>query len=324
MTDFDLAIVGAGAAGLAAAVHAAAEGVRTVVLERGAPGGQAREMARVEAVPGFPVGLTGPELVERALVQATRFGAEIRTGMEAVGVRAEDDVCAVQLGDGTAVEARAVIVATGTDLPAFRVPGAGELTGSGVYFGVPDALPETLRGQDVFIAGEPAAAAAAARRLAAHCRGVVVLSGAARRPAGVDAPNVALRAGEVLEVVGVERVEALMLRDRRTGRTAVRAAAALFVVGGGCPRTAWLGGALALDGRGFVLTGERGGAGAGYPLESSLAGVFAAGAVRCCTGAGVAASVEEGIAAARQAGGYLRALAARTGGVAYAGVEVGR
>ncbi|HEV3050884.1 MAG TPA: NAD(P)/FAD-dependent oxidoreductase, partial [Longimicrobium sp.] len=314
MTDFDLAVVGAGAAGLAAAVHAAAEGLRTVVLERGEPGGQVREMARVEAVAGFPVGLTGAELVERAVAQATRFGAEIRTGAEVVGLRTEADLRTVCLADGTEVDARAVIVATGTDRPAFPVPGASELTGSGVYFGVPDALPETLRGEDVFVVGEAAAAVEAARRLATHCRGVVVLSGAARRPAGMDAPNVSVRAGEVLEVVGVERVEALMLRDRRTGRTAVRAAAALFVVGGGCPRTAWLGGALALDARGFVLTGGRGGAGGGYPLESSLAGVFAAGAVRCCTGAGVAASVEEGIAAARQAAGYLRRLAVHAEG----------
>lgn len=322
MTAFDLAIAGGGPAGLAAAVHAAAAGLRTVVLERGEPGGRAREMARLEAVPGFPVGLTGPELVERAVLQATRFGAEVRTGARAAGLEVENHVRAVRLAGGTAVAARAVIVATGAERPALSVSGASGLLGCGVYFGVPDALPESLRPEDVFVAGKAGPAAAAALRLAGHCRSVVLLRGPARRagrlPAEVAArldaaPNLTVRSAEVLEVAGVERMEAVLLRDRRTGRTAVRAAAALFVVGGGRPRTDWMADATALDADGFVVTGTRASADGrwplprpAHPLESTLPGVFAAGGVRRCRGCGVAASVEEGIAAARQAAAYLR------------------
>ena len=335
MNGFDLAIAGGGPAGLAAAIQAAAEGMRTVLLERGEPGGQAREIARVEAVPGFPVGLTGPELVERAVRQATRFGAELRTHAEAAGLRVDGDARAILLADGTEVAARAVIVATGAERP----PLPSGFTGAGVYFGVPDALPEAFRCRDVFVAGEPRAAAAAALRLADHCRRVVLLSAGPRRTSAPGAErvhaldaasNVAARAAEVVEVVGVERVEALVLRDPRTGRTAVRAAAALFIAGGGRPRTAWLDGALALDAGGFVATGPRASANPAWPLprhagrlEASVPGVFAAGGARACAGGGVAASVEDGIAAARQAGGYLRGLDHGAARLAGAGAEVG-
>lgn len=334
---FDLAVAGGGMAGLAAAVHAAAEGVRVVVLERGEPGGRVREMARVEAVPGFPVGLTGGELAERAAAQAARFGAELRTGAEVVGLRAERELRTLAVAGGAAVVARAVLVATGTESAAAPVPGSVELAGSGVYFGLPDALPEALRSRDVFVAGEPGAAAEAGLRLARHCRRVVLLL-AAPLPAELAgrlraAANVAVRPhAEVVEAVGVERVEALLLRDRRTGRTAVRNAAALFVVGAGRPRTGWLGGALALDARGFVSTGvsPRRGAGAWdawplarvpFPLETSLPGVFAAGGARCGAGRSLAGRVEEGTAAARQAGAYLEGTRAVPGAGASHGHE---
>ncbi|HEX2209291.1 MAG TPA: hypothetical protein VHG93_16560, partial [Longimicrobium sp.] len=179
--------------------------------------------------------------------------------------------------------------------------------------------------------------ARAALRLAGHCRRVVLLPGASRRsgvPAETEArraaaPNLSVRAGvEVVEVVGVERVEALLLRDRR-GRTAVRAAAALFVAGGR-PRTAWLDGTLALHANGVPSTGPGRTADAesslvrgAYPLETSVPGVFAAGAVRGC-GCGVAESVEEGIAAARQAEAYLRGLAAGVEALASAPGAEGR
>jgi thioredoxin reductase (NADPH) len=328
---FDLAIAGGGMAGLGAAVHAAAEGLRVVVVERGEPGGVAREIARVEAVPGFPVGLTGPELVERAVSQAARFGAEIRTGTEAAGLWVDGDLRALVLADGASVAARAVIAATGSERAAMPVPGLAEFTGSGVCFGVPDVLPEAFRDGDVFVAGESTAAVRAARRLAGHCRSVVLLAAQGRAHLSEElrgAWNVTVRPhGEVAEVIGAQRVEALVLRDRRSGRTAVRTAAALFVVGADRPRTGWLAGALALDARGFVATGAGAAAGwplarTAYPLESSVAGVFAAGGIRGGTACGLAAAVEEGIAAARQAGSYLRGLAPHASSAPFA--EVGR
>lgn len=321
MTAWDLAIAGGGPAGLAAAVHAAAEGLRTLVLERGEPGGGALGMARLEAVPGFPVGLAGTELVERAVRQAARFGAEVRTGTRAAALCVQGDVRLLRLADGTAAAARAVIVATGAERPDLALSGARELTGSGLYLGLPDRLPEALRGEEVFVAGEPSAAAEAALRLAGRCGGVVLLAARRAVPARVAARldaagNVTLRSAEVVEVAGVERMEAVVLRDRRTGRTAVRAASALFVVGGGRPRTAWVADALALDARGFVVTGPRASATPrwplrrhAHPLEASVPGVFAAGGARRRGGCGVAASVKEGIAAARQAAGWLRGRA---------------
>ncbi|HET7231987.1 MAG TPA: NAD(P)/FAD-dependent oxidoreductase [Longimicrobium sp.] len=328
--DFDLAIAGAGVAGLAAAVHAAADGLRVVVLQRGEPGGLAREMARVEAVPGFPVGLAGAELVARAVAQARRFGAEIRTGAGVTGLAAGGGARVLRLEDGAEVTARAVLVATGADRAPLPVRSLREFLGSGVHFGIPAALPGAFRSGDVFVAGTPGAVARAAPRLATHCRGVVLLpTGAAvcraLPPEMQDAvgamPNVRVwPRAEIVEAVGVERLEALVLRDRRTGRTAVRGAAALFVLGTGRPRTTWLEGAVELDDAGFVTTGPAARRPAedrawspsrpASPLESSVPGVFAAGAARCGCGRGLAETVEEGMAAARQAAAYLRGLGA--------------
>lgn len=325
---FDLAIAGAGMAGLAAAVHAAADGLRVVVVQRGEPGGMAREMARVETVPGFPVGLGGAELVARAVAQATRFGARIRTGAEVIGLRAEDGARVLRLADGSSVIARAVLVATGAGRAPLPAAGLRAFAGSGVHFAIPHVLPEALRARDVFVIGAPGAVARAAARLAAHCRGVVLLpTGAARcraLPAGdgqssvCTPPNVRVWPhAEIVEAVGVERLEALVLRDRRTRRTAVRAASALFVLGTGRPLTAWLDGTVARDEPGFVLTGPAVAGDAedrrslprgADPLESSVPGVFAAGAARCGCGRGLAETVEEGMAAARQAGSYLRGI----------------
>jgi thioredoxin reductase (NADPH) len=317
---YDLAVVGGGMAGLAAALGAAAEGLRVIVLEKGEPGGEARQVARIETVPGFPVGLTGAELVERALRQATRFGAEVRSTAEVVAVEAGRDALVLRLeGEGKKIAARAVILAMGAERSAPAVPGLREFVGSGVHFGVPEKLPAALCSCDVFVTGEPGAAYEAALKLAARCRSVTLLSSgeAPVHPEGLKAAtNLTVRPhAELLEVVGAEGVEALVLRERKSGRTVVRTASALFVIGTEQPRTGWLGGALALDARDFVVTGAAVGvwplARSPFALETSVPGVFAAGAVRGGAGAGLAAVVEEGTAAARQARSYLRGLAVR-------------
>lgn len=332
MSTWDLAIAGGGMAGLAAAVQAAADGLRTVVLQRGAPGGRTRELARVELVPGFPVGLGGAELADRTVAQATRLGALVRVATEVTGLSTDDEMRVLRLADGSEVAARAVLVATGAERVHFAVDGLRELAGSGVHFGLPHTLPEALRSRDVFVAGAPAAAAAAALRLAGHCRSVVLLAPAAGSCANVPAeverrlaalPNLKVRRrSELAEVVGTERLEALLLRGRRTGRASVHAAGALFLLGAGRPRTAWLTGAVALDEAGYVVAGSalgrdaEGGAWplarAPHPLETSLPGVFAAGTVRRGFANGVAETVEEGMWAARQAAAWIDAVPAQT------------
>jgi len=312
--SFDIAVVGAGAAGLAAATRAAAEGARVVVLERGVPGGGLLQFARVEAVLGYPVGLSGPELVERALVQTRRFGAEVRTGAEVSGLRSHGGALELLLADGSAVTARAAILAMGREPPELPAPGLRAFIGRGVYFGVPPVVPESLESQNVFVAGDPVAAARAALRLSRRCRRVVIVARegriAARLPTGL-VERLRARAGigvrqhtEILEVAGVESIEALALRDRRSGKIAFRTAAALFLLGTGAPRTSWLEGALALDPRGAIVTFPEAVAPVWplarppLPKETSHPCVFAAGAVRRRGAEHTEGIIAEGISAA--------------------------
>jgi thioredoxin reductase (NADPH) len=322
-SDLDLAVVGAGTTGLAAAIQAAADGLRVALLERASFGGRLLGTVRVEMVPGLPVGMTGAEFTARATALAARYGVEMRGGVEAVGLEAEGDRRLLRLGDGAAVAARAVIVATGTEYPPLPTPRLREFTGSGVYFGIPGVLPESLRAHDAFVTGASGAATDAALLLSRVCRAVVLLPA----PTSVFPPelaallrgrqNVLVRPQwEIVEAVGVERLEALVLRHRSTGRSRVRSAAGLFVLGTDRPRTEWLAGVLALDAGGYVLTGADArpipAAHPGpppsrspLPLETSLPGVFATGGARgtrdCC----VETAGAEGIAAARYALTYL-------------------
>jgi thioredoxin reductase (NADPH) len=327
----DLVVVGSGTSGLAAAVRAAAEGLRTQVLERRIPGGGLLGLPRVEAVPGFPVGLSGSELAERAAIQARRFGADIRPDTEVVRLGTDGAVRVVELAAGGSIRARSVVLTPGTDFPDIAATGLRELAGSGVYAGLPRRIPDSVRGADVFVTGDLAGAAEAALRLSRHCRSVVLVTSAARISSRLPAATVqAVRAAsnvsvrprtEIIEVAGVESLELITLRDQRTGRITPRAAAALYLVGLGTPRTAWLSDTVALDPRGFVRTGPSllsAASGAGsvawplgrspLPHETSVPGVFAAGAARpggaCCT----ASSIDDGIAAAREAALYLRGL----------------
>jgi thioredoxin reductase (NADPH) len=330
MHPLDLVIVGGGTAGLAASVHAAAEGLRTVVLERAdAPGGRLRELHRVQAVPGHPVGLSGPEFVERSAALARRFGADIRAGVEVVGLRSEKDARIVELADGSTVAARAVLVAPGTEVPDLPVPGLRELEGSGVYYGAPAFAPQALCGRDVFLQGEMDIIAEAGLRLSRCCRSVVLLppgrcispkpsTGLLDRLRATSNITVRLE-HEVVEVAGVGNLETITLRSARTGRLTVWTAAALFLLGTDVPRTGWLAGTLSRTGRGCVATGPEarspssGGAPwplprAPYPHEASIPGVFAAGGARRGPAWCPACSIEEGIGTARQAVQYLRDL----------------
>jgi thioredoxin reductase (NADPH) len=327
-SPFDLAVVGGGATGLAAAIQGASDGLRVVLLERGTPGGRIRERLRIEVVPGLPVGPTGEDFVEEAVSTAIRLGAEIRSAREVAALEPAKVVNRLRLTDGSVVGARSVIIATGTEYPDPGVPGIREFTGRGVHFGVPGTLPAILRGDEAFVTGDPAEAATAALLLADHCRRVTIVSFGAPALARVgEETGARLRARpqidrklhlEIAEAVGVERLEALVLRDGRSGRMRVRKAAALFVLGVDRPRTGWLVGTLALDARGYVLTGGAVPARAAthtrcldpFPpagLESSRSAVFAAGGARGTRGCCVASAGGEGVRAAREALHHLRA-----------------
>jgi len=318
--SFDVAVVGAGAAGLAAAARAAAEGARVVVLERGIPGGGLLSFVRIEVVPGYPVGLSGPEFVERALDQARRFGAEVWTRADVSSLRTRGGAVALRLSDGASVTARAAILATGREAPDLSAPGLRALFGRGIYSGVPPVVPESLESQDVFVAGEPVAAARAALRLSRRCRRVVIVTReghiATRLPARLF-ERLQARAGivvrphaEILEAAGVERIEALALRDRRSGKVAFRTAAALFLVGTGTPRTSWLEGTLALDAHGAIVTFPDAVPSRAppwplsrppLPKETSHPCVFAAGSARRRGAEHLEGVIAEGISAARAA-----------------------
>jgi thioredoxin reductase (NADPH) len=340
-SSYDLVIVGAGPAGLAAAVYAASEGLSTLMIEKDAPGGRAGMSSRIENYLGFPVGLSGGDLARRAVAQARRFGAEILTPMEAVGLRVEGDYRVVELADGSEVNSQAVLIASGIAYGTLDVPGTDRLAGAGVYYGA--ALTEALavRDQDVFIVGGGNSAGQAAAYLADLARSVTIL---VRRTSLAhsmsrylitqleETPNVEIRTGvTVLEALGQDRLEALRVRDAATSREEMLPAFALFIFIGATARTEWLDGVLERDAKGYIHTGpdvmRQGERPRGWKerrdpflLESSTPGVFVAGDVRHRSVKRIASAVGEGSMAVQFVHGHLasRVLAPRAPATAVA------
>lgn len=310
---YDLVIVGGGPAGLAAAVYGASEGLRTVMIEREAPGGQAGTSSRIENYLGFPVGLSGADLARRAVVQAKRFGVEVLTPQEVTAIRAEDPYRILTLADGSEVRAYAVILAMGVSYRTLDVPGLDALAGAGVYYGA--ALTEALacQGEEVYIIGGANSAGQAAVYFARYARRVHMLVRADSLTKSMSQylidqiagmPNIEVHTHtEVVAVKGSERLEAITLHQRATGETTTVPAQSLFIFIGAAPRTDWLAGRLARDERGFILTGADVITQTAHPwplgrppflLETSLPGVFAAGDVRSHSVKRVASAVGEG------------------------------
>ncbi|MFL6099486.1 MAG: FAD-dependent oxidoreductase [Actinomycetales bacterium] len=311
---YDVCIVGGGPAGLAAAVYAASEGLRTVVVEREAPGGQAGMSAAIENYLGFPRGLSGSDLAQRALAQVSRFGAELVLARDVVGMECRGPARAVQFAGGGDVEARAVVAATGVSYRRLDAAGLAGLTGRGVYYGVNAGEASQCDGDEVFIVGGANSAGQAALNLARYAKRVTLV---VRGPSLTETmsqylvaritttPNVDVRYGsEVVAVGGEGHLESLTLSDRATGTSQELSANWLFVFIGASPRTDWLGPEVVRDERGFVVTGrdlaERMSprqwllARAPYSLETSVPGVFAAGDVRLDSMKRVASAVGEG------------------------------
>jgi thioredoxin reductase (NADPH) len=322
---YDVCIVGGGPAGLAAAVYAASEGLRTVVVEREAPGGQAGMSAAIENYLGFPKGLSGSDLAQRALAQVTRFGAELVLARDVVGLECRGLARAVRFAGGGDIEARAVVAATGVSYRRLEAAGLDRLTGRGVYYGINSSDASQCEGDEVFIVGGANSAGQAALNLSRFAKRVtlVVRAGSLTETMSqylvariTTAPNIEVRyTSEVAAVGGEGHLETLILSDRATGKACDLPANWLFVFIGASPRTEWLGADVVRDERGFVVTGrdlaDRLGprqwqlARAPYSLETSVPGVFAAGDVRLDSMKRVASAVGEGALAVSLVHQYL-------------------
>ncbi len=326
-TDFyDVVIVGGGPAGLAAAVYAASEGLRTVLVERKATGGQAGESSRIENYLGFPDGVTGGQLTDRARRQAHKFGAEILTTRDVVGLGVSASSRSVRFADGGEVVSHAVLLSTGVAYRRLGVPGADALTGRGVFYGSAVTEAPACAGDDIFIVGGANSAGQAAVFLARHARQVTLVVRADNLQKSMsyylirqirEIPNVDVRlTTEVTAVHGGDHLEAITLCNSTTGTQETAQAGYLFVFIGAEPRTDWLDDVIERDGRGFVLTGPdllvEGNRPRGweldrdpYYLEASVPGVFAAGDVRANSVKRVASAVGEGAMAIQLVHGYV-------------------
>jgi thioredoxin reductase (NADPH) len=311
---YDLCIVGGGPAGLAAAVYAASEGLRTVVVERDAPGGQAGQSASIENYLGFPRGLSGADLTHRAVAQAARFGAEMVLARDVIGFESRGPVHAVRFDGGGEVEARAVLVATGVSYRRLAAAGLDSRVGRGVYYGAMASEASQCAGDEVYVVGAANSAGQAALNFARHARQVVMVVRAGSLEATMSrylyeriesSPNIEVRLRtEVVAARGNGHLEALTLADRADGTEEEVPAGWLFVFIGASPRTDWLGAGVSRDDKGFVVTGHDllGSATADrwplarapFALETSVPGVFAAGDVRLDSMKRVASAVGEG------------------------------
>ena len=323
---YDLVILGGGPAGLAAAVYGASEGLRTVVVERDAPGGQAGLSSRIENYLGFPSGLSGADLTRRAVAQAKRFGADILAPQRAVALQADGSYRVTSLEDGGRLSSHAVLIATGVQWRKLNVPGADRLTGAGIYYGAGAFEAASCKNEDVFVIGGANSAGQAAMNFASYARRVVMLVRGESLSTSMSKylidecarkPNIEVQYGvQLVEAHGADRLEAISVRCDRTGEVDKTPAFSVFVFIGAEPGTDWLEGVVARDGRGFILTGPdlflNGQRPKGWLLdrdptllETSLPGVFAVGDVRHGSVKRVASGVGEGSIAIQFVHQYL-------------------
>lgn len=312
---YDLVIVGGGPAGLAGAVYGASEGLKTLLLDREGPGGQAGMSSRIENYLGFHAGISGGELTRRAVIQATRLGAEILAPQEVVGLRAEGNYRILKLRDGSEITTYAVLISTGLAWRTLDVPGVERLTGAGVYYGA--AMTEALscKDEDVFVIGGANSAGQGAMHFSKFARHVTMLVRGESLAATMSqylidqiaaTPNISVRThSEVLEALGESQLERLTISHRVTGEQETVPARALFIFIGAMPCTGWLRSVLPLDKQGYILAGpdlmvdgkrppgwmpERD----PFLLETGMPGVFVAGDTRAGSIKRVASSVGEG------------------------------
>jgi thioredoxin reductase (NADPH) len=328
-TDFyDLIVLGAGPAGLAAGVYGASEGLRTAVVERSAIGGQAGTSSRIENYLGFPTGISGADLARRAATQAQRLGAEIITATEATGVRLEGPVKVVALSGGPEISGRALVVATGMTVRHLDVPGYERYEGAGVYYGAAASEVTTYRDEEVFVVGGANSAGQAAMMFSKYCSKVTLVVRGGSLEARMSqylidqiaaTPNIeVLLDTRIAEVGGGDRVEWLSLTTG-DGEPERRDAAGIFVFVGAVPHTDVVGGVVERNAQGFILTGPDLTAGGSrpkgwdvdrdpYPMETSVPGIFAAGDVRHGVVRRVASAVGQGSVVVSMVHQYLETV----------------
>ncbi len=326
---YDLIVIGGGPAGLGAAVYGASEGLRTVLVERTATGGQAGQSSRIENYLGFPDGVSGAQLTDRARRQAAKFGAEVLTTRDVIGLEVNGSARGVRFADGSSIDAHTVILATGVSYRRLAAPGLDEMTGRGVYYGSALTEAAACSGQDVFIVGGANSAGQAAVYLSRGCKSVTILVRGPSLEGSMsyylveqirNIPNISVRTcTEVTGCDGSDHLECLTLRDTSTGATEQVSAQWLFLFIGAAPLTDWLDGVVERDPLGFVVAGPdlsvegqppRGWAldRAPYHLETSVPGVFVAGDARAESAKRVASAVGEGAMAVMLVHRYLEKL----------------
>jgi thioredoxin reductase (NADPH) len=309
--DFDVVIVGAGPAGLSAAVYGASEGLSTLVVDEGGIGGQATLSSLIRNYLGFPRGVSGSRLAEQAYEQAWVFGAGFVFMHRAISLERSDDRLFVTLSDKRRISARAVILATGATYRRLGVPALEDLNGAGVFYGGPASEAHAMAGKDAYVVGGANSAGQAALHLARHARRVTIVVRAQSLGAGMShylvqelqaTPNVEIRTGtDVVDGGGDGRLQHLVLLNAATGEHQTVTADGLFVLIGARPRTDWLPAELARDGRGFLVTGPDLANNRDWPLErrplqleTSMPNVLAVGDVRQGSVKRVASAVGEG------------------------------
>ena len=326
-TDFyDLAIVGGGPAGLAAAVYGASEGLHTVMIEREAPGGQAGMSSRIENYLGFPMGLSGGDLARRAVVQAQRFGVEILSPQEAVSVRAEGSYRIVKLADGNEISCHALMIASGVQWRRLAAPGIDRLQGAGIYYGGGATEALSCQGEIVYVIGGANSAGQAAMNFAKYAERVVIVVRGQSLSSTMsqylidqikERPNIQIWPNaSVCEAHGETHLEEISFLCSDSNKVERVKATSMFIFIGASPRTDWLAGIVERDDHGFILTGpdliREGQRPKGwtldrdpYLLETNLPGLFAVGDVRHGSVKRVASGVGEGSVAVQFIHQYL-------------------
>jgi thioredoxin reductase (NADPH) len=323
---YDVVIIGAGPAGLAAAVYGGTEGLKTIMIERKAPGGQAGTSSRIENYLGFPAGLSGSDLTRRALTQASRFGAELLSPCQVVDISIKDNYKILSLSNGPEIKTHTIILSTGVDYKKLEIKGIHKLTGAGVYYGSAAAEAHSCKGKNVFIIGGGNSAGQAAMHLSGFAKNVSIVI----RKDSLDSTmsrylieqiyktnNINIIPGSVVvEAVGENRLECLTLENGETGEQKSYESAAMFIFIGARPETDWIKLNIIKDSKGFIETGrdllkyesfkkfwklDRD----PYLLETCIPGIFSAGDVRAGAMNRVASAVGEGAMAIKLVHEYL-------------------
>jgi thioredoxin reductase (NADPH) len=323
---YDLAIVGGGPAGLAAAVYGASEGLHTVMIEREAPGGQAGMSSRIENYLGFPTGLSGNDLARRAVVQAQRFGVEILSPQEVVGVRLEGSYRIIKLADDSEISCHALMIASGVQWRKLDAPGVDRLQGAGVYYGGGATEALSCKGEEVYVIGGANSAGQAAMNFAKYAKHVVMLVRGSSLASTMsqylidqikETPNIQVWANaSLVEAHGDTHLAEISVMCSDTNKIERVSASSMFIFIGALPRTDWLGDLVERDERGFLLAGpdliRNGKRPKGWTLdrdpfllETNIPGIFAVGDVRHGSVKRVASGVGEGSVAVQFIHQYL-------------------